>query len=147
MGDRRTVLVPIRYPLTDDSARTLDEAGRIARADDAEVVVVHVDRFQHDEATETTELTRAIAAVLDDVNAAAITRRGFFVEEVLLEEAEALEADVIVVGASQTPRWRRLLRRLLGDEPAVGAYLRQRTADGVEVVEVGADASPAEAES
>lgn len=140
MGDRTTVLVPIRYPLTAESARTLDEAGRIARADDAEVVAIHIDRFQHDEATGTTELTHAIAAVLGDVEAAAITRRGFFVEELLLEEAEARDVDVIVVGASQTPWWRRLLRRLLGDDPAVGTYLRQRTADGVEVVEVDEDA-------
>lgn len=143
MSDRTTVLVPIRYPLTDESARTLDAAGRIAADhDDVEVVVVHVDRFQNNEDTETGELTRAIRAVLDDVDTAVITRRGFFVEEVLLEEAQALEADVIVVGASQTARWRRLLRRLLGNDPAVGTYLRQETSDDVEVVEVDADPDP-----
>lgn len=141
MSDRTTVLVPIRYPLTDESARTLDAAGDIAADhDDVEVVVVHVDRFQNNETTETTELTRAIRAVLDDVDTAVITRRGFFVEEVLLEEAEVLEADVVVVGASRTARWRRLLRRLLGNDPAVGTYLRQETDDDVEVVEVDADA-------
>lgn len=142
MSDRTTVLVPIRYPLTDESARTLDAAGGIAADhDDVEVVVVHVDRFQNNEDTETAELSRAIRAVLDDVDTAVITRRGFFVEEVLLEEAQALEADVIVVGASRRARWRRVVRRLLGNDPAVGTYLRQETPDDVEVVEIDAEAT------
>ena len=140
MSDRMTILVPIRYPLTDESTRTLDEAGRIAAEhEDADVVVVHVDRFQHNEATGTVELSHAISAVLDDVHADVVTRRGFFVEEVILEEAEALEADVIVVGAKQTPLWRRLLRRLLGDDPAIGSYLEAETDDDVEVVEIDAE--------
>lgn len=132
-----TILVPIRYPLTDDSARTLAEAGRIAdEQSPVELVVIHVDRFQNNEATKAVELTRAISSVLDDVDAGVVTRRGFFVEEVILEEAEVLEADVVVLGADGTPRWRRLFRRVLGNDPAVGAYLRDELTDDVEIVEI-----------
>lgn len=142
MTEQTTILVPIRYPLTAASARTLREAGRIARErEPAELLAIHVDLFQHNGDTGKRELSRAVAAVLDDVEVGVITRRGFFVEEVLLEEAQALEADVIVVGASRRARWRRLIRRLLGNDPAVGTYLRQETPDDVEVVEIDSDAT------
>lgn len=137
----RTILVPIRYPLTDESARTLDVACDLAREDPpAELLVLHVDPFQSDERTRIRDMERAIAPRVDGVTTEVITRRGFFVEEVILEEAEAREADVVVVGADRTPRWRRLLRRLLGNDPAIGAYLRSVTGEGTEVVEVDATA-------
>lgn len=148
MTETTTILVPIRYPLTAASARTLQEAGRIARErEPAELIAIHVDLFQNNGDTGKYELGRAVATVLDGVDASVITRRGFFVEEVILEEAEAVGADVVVVGADGTPRWRRLIRRLIRDDPAVGAYLRRELTDVVEVVEVDTATDPPEAEA
>lgn len=131
------ILVPIRYPLTDESARTLAAAGRIAREHrPADVNVLHVNLMQYKGDTKTGELTRAISSVLDGVDASVTTRRGFLVEEVILNEANQMGADMIVVGADSNPRWRRLVRRILGSEPAVGAYLSKNAGRGTEVVEV-----------
>lgn len=148
MTESTTILVPIRYPLTAASTRTLREAGRIARErEPAELLAIHVDLFQNNGDTGKRELSHAVAAVLDGVDAGVITRRGFFVEEVILEEAQAVGADVVVVGADGTPRWRRLLRRVLGDDPAVGPYLRRELADDVEIVEVSRASAPSETET
>lgn len=137
MPEETVILVPIRYPLTDESARTLAAAGHIAREHaPADVNVLHVNLMQYKGDTQTGELTSAISSVLDGVEASVTTRRGFLVEEVILQEANQMEADVIVVGADSNHRWRRLVRRLLGNEPAVGAYLREHAARGTDVVEV-----------
>lgn len=137
MTGKTTVLVPIRYPLTDASARTLAVAGRLAgERTPADLVALHVNLFQTDECVRTGELTGAISSVLDGVDAGVVTRRGFLVEEVILEEAEGRGADLVVVGADRRSLWRRLLGRVTRDDPAVGSFLRENAADGVEVVEV-----------
>lgn len=143
MTKQTRILVPIRYPLNDESARTLASAGRLAQQHaPAEIFVLHVNLFQTDENIQTEELTRAISSVLDDVTASVITRRGFFVEEVIADEAEGLDADIIVVGAEKQAIWRRFLRRLLSTEPAVSAYLEDNVTDQVEVIEVDRTANP-----
>lgn len=148
MTEHTRILVPIRYPLNDESSRTLAAAGRLAQQHaPAEIFVLHVNLFQTNENIQTEELTRAISSVLDDVTASVITRRGFFVEEVILEEAQDLHADVIVVGAEKKAVWRRLLRRLLGNEPAVGSYLEDHVTGQMDVIEVDrtATSSPVDA--
>lgn len=132
-----TILVPIRYPIGDASARTLVEAGRLAEErSPATLVALHVNLIQYDEGYRTQEMTSAISAVLEDVEAAVVTRRGFIVEEVILEEADQLGADVVVLGANRRSRWRRLLRRLTGNDPDIGSYLRTNTDAGIDVVEI-----------
>lgn len=139
MTETTTVLVPIRYPLTDASARTLDEAARRAAAEpDAQLLVLHVDPLQGNAKTRASDLYHAVASHVGGVDTEVLTRRGFFVEEVILEEAEANRADVVVVGADQSATWRRLLRRLLRNDPAIGSYLRAETDEETAVVEVDA---------
>ena len=143
MTESTRILVPIRYPLNDESARTLAAAGRLAQHHaPANVFVLHVNLFQANENIQTEELTQAISSVLDDVTASVITRRGFFIEEIILEEAENLDADVVVVGAEKKAVWRRLLRRLLGNDPAVGSYLEDHTTEQMEVIEVDRTTPP-----
>lgn len=140
MPEETVVLVPIRYPLTDESSRTLAVAGRVAEdAQPAVIRVLHVNLMQFNEDIQTVELTRAISSVLDGVEASVTTRRGFLLEEVILEEAEGTDADVIVVGSDRGPRWRRFLRRVVGNEPRIGAYLHEHTPRGTDVVEVDAE--------
>lgn len=137
LAARTTILVPIRYPLTDESAQTLAAAGRLAQQHaPTDLWVLHVNLYQFDDKTQTEELTRAISSTLDDVDASVSTRRGFLVEEVILKEATQINADVVVVGANQRTRLRRLLSRVLGNEPDVGSFLQENAPDGVEVVEV-----------
>lgn len=141
MSEQTTILVPIRYPLTDQSSQTLAAAGRIAEEQTpADIRVLHVNLLQFNEDIQTTELTQAISSVLDGVDASVTTRRGFLVENVILEEAAAIDADTIVVGVNQNSRWRRALRRLLGDGPAIGAFLRDNSPGRTDVVEVDPDA-------
>lgn len=136
-SDRTTILVPIRYPLTDASSRTLAVAGRLAQERaPADLTVLHVNLMQANGDIQTTELTQAISSVLDDVEASVITRRGFLVEEVILEEATQLGADVIVIGANRKTTWRQFLSQLIGNEPNVNSFLRENTSGEVEIVEV-----------
>jgi nucleotide-binding universal stress UspA family protein len=144
MPDQMTILAPIRYPLTDDSARTLAAAGRLAHDHaPADIRVLHVNLFQNEDNTRTEELTRAISSTLDGVEASVITRRGFLVEEVILEEATQIDADVVVVGVNRQTTWRKRLSRLLGNYPDVGSFLRENLPDDIEIKEVEtADATP-----
>lgn len=96
-----TILVPIRNPLTDQSARTLAVAGRLAHDNaPADLRVLHVNLLQTGDNTQTADLTRAISSTLDGVEASVTTRQGFLVEEVILEESIQIDA-----GPSATHRW------------------------------------------
>lgn len=137
MTEPTTILVPIRYPLNDQCARTLAAAGRLAEdTAPADLTVLHVNLYQTGDETQTRELTNAISSTLEGVEASVTTRQGFLVEEVILKEITLLDADVVVVGANQLPTWRRLLRRLLQNDPHVGSFLRDHTTTDTDILEV-----------
>lgn len=137
MSDKTNILVPIRFPLTDDSARTLGAAGRLAHDHTpAHLHVLHVNLFQSNGTIKTEEFTRAMSAALDGVDASVTTRRGFLIEEVILEEAIHIDADIVVIGANQQTTWRRLLSRLLKTDPPIASFLHENTANDMEIVEV-----------
>lgn len=137
MTERTRILVPIRYPLTDQSTQTLAAAGRLALDHaPADLRVLHVNLYQTGGETQTTELTRAISSTLDGVEASVTTRQGFLVEEIILEEATQIDADIVVVGANQQPTWRRLLRRLLQNDPNISSFLHDQTTDDTDIMEV-----------
>ncbi|MFC7157930.1 universal stress protein [Halomarina halobia] len=137
MTEQTTILAPIRYPLTAQSARTLAVAGRLAHdLAPADLRVLHVNLYQVGNDTQTAELTRAISSTLDGVEASVTTRRGFLVEEVILDEAIQIGADIVVVGANQQATWRQFLSRLLRNDPNVSSFLREHVPDWIEVMEV-----------
>jgi nucleotide-binding universal stress UspA family protein len=137
MTERTTILVPVRYPLTDKSAQTLAIAGRLANENaPADLRVLHINLYQTGDKTQTKELTDAISATLEDVDASVTTRHGFLVEEVICEEAHQIDADIVVVGANQDTLLRKVLNRLLGNSPDIGSYLRENTDNNIEVKEV-----------
>lgn len=147
MTDRTRILVPIRYPLTDQSAQTLAAAGRLAHDHaPADLRVLHVNLYHTGDNTQSTELTRAISSTLDGIEASVTTRRGFLVEEVILEEATQIDADIVVVGGNQQPTWRRLLRRLLQNDPEVSSYLHDHTTDDIDIMKVDTTAETPAAE-
>jgi K+-sensing histidine kinase KdpD len=136
-NSRTTLLVPIRYPLTDDSARTLAAGGRLAseRAP-ANLVVLHVDLLHRQESTKTAELARAIDATLEGVATRVTTRQGILVEREIVESVRQWDADAVVLGERHDATWRRYLRRLFRREQGVANYLSSHVPPGVEVLEV-----------
>jgi len=63
-----------------------------------------------------------------------VVREGFLVEETILEEVAAEEADAVVIGHKQASRWRRMLRKLTSD-PDIEGFLREKL--DAEVLTVG----------
>lgn len=120
------VVVPVRYPLTEHSKATLSEAIRIANEREAELTVLHVDLYQENRGVTRAMLRRSVESAFGSVERVRyVVRRGFLVEETILEEVAADEADIVVLGSKQVGRWRKMLRRVL-DDPDIESYLREK---------------------
>ncbi len=131
------VVVPVRYPLTEHSERTLAEAIRVADERDAALTVLHVNLYHRGRDVSRSELKRAVEAAFDRIpHSRYVVREGFLVEETILEEVAAEKADVVVIGHKQAGRWRQMLRKLTSD-PDIEGYLREKL--DAEVVTVGRD--------
>ncbi len=118
------VVVPVRYPLSARSKRTLRKAIEVARERDAALTILHVNLYQNGRKVARTDLKEEVERTVGRLeNARYVVRTGFLVEESILEEVAAEEADVVVVGHKQASRWRRLFQRLT-DNPDIEAYLR-----------------------
>jgi len=129
------VVVPVRYPLTDHSKHTLAEAVDIAEERDAALTVFHVNVYQRGRNVTRPHLRRAVEAEFGRLsNARFVVREGFLVEETILDEVAAEDADIVVIGHKQASRWRRAFRRLTSD-PDVETYLRRKL--DAEIVTVG----------
>ena len=129
------VVVPVRYPLSKHSKRTLERAVEVARERDAAISVLHVDLYQDGPTVTRSELKRDVEREFGALpNARYVVRKGFLVEETILEEVAAEGADVVVIGGKQVGRWRSMIRRLVGD-PDIEAYLRDELNAQVVAVE------------
>lgn len=118
------VVVPVRYPLSDHSKRTLERAIAVANERDAALTILHVNLYQNGKKANRTDLKEAVERSFGPLeNARYVVRSGFLVEESILEEVAAEGADVVVIGHKQAGRWRRILRRLT-DNPNIDRYLR-----------------------
>ncbi|SNZ04297.1 Universal stress protein family protein [Natronoarchaeum philippinense] len=120
------VVVPVRYPLTVHSKNTLSKAIEIARERDAELTVLHVDLYHNSHNVTRSELKQSVEAAFDTPRKVRYAvRKGFLVEETILEEVASEAADVVVIGHKQAGRWRSMIRKLV-DDPDVESYLRDR---------------------
>lgn len=120
------VVVPVRYPLSDHSRATLEEGIRIAAEEEASLTVLHINLYQNGKQITRSELKSAVESafgVLDNVRYS--VRKGLLVEQSILEEIAAEEADVVVIGKKQVSRWRKMVRRITND-PDIEAFLRDR---------------------
>ena len=135
------VVVPVRYPLTAHSKSTLAEAIRVSTDRGAELSVFHVDLYQDSNGVTRTDLKRAVEAAFGELETARyVVRRGFLVEETILEEIAAENADIVVIGSKQASQWRRMLRKLLSD-PDIDTYLREKLDCTVITVDANGDTS------
>ncbi len=120
------VVVPVRYPLSSHSKKTLAQAIELAEDRDGDLSVLHVDLYQDSRDVSRAELKRSVESEFGRLqNARYIVRKGFLVEETILEEIANEDADVVVIGHKQEGRWRRMIRKLVSD-PDIESYLRQR---------------------
>ena len=131
------VVVPVRYPLSGPSELTLHEAVQIAGERDADLTVLHVDLYQDSRGVTRADLKRAVERAVGPVaRARYVVRRGFLVEETILEEVAAEGADIVVIGSKQASRWRKMVRRFL-DDPDIENFLAEKL--DCQVVTVRAD--------
>ena len=141
------VVVPVRYPLTDHSEATLREGVRVAAERDADLTVLHVDLFQRSGGVSRSDLKRAVEERIGRVDRARyVVRRGFLVEETILEEIVAEGADVVVIGSKQAGRWRRMVQKLLSD-PDIDSFLRGELDCTVITVDADGETTGEEADS
>lgn len=119
------VVVPVRYPLSTHSERTLRRAAEVAEEMDAELTVFHVNLYQNGRRVTRRDLKSAVESAVGRIPGARyVVREGFIVEETILDEIAAERADVVVIGRKQVGRWRSTIRRLIGD-PDLESYLRE----------------------
>jgi len=134
------VVVPVRYPLSEQSRATLAEALRVADEEDATLTVLHVNLHQNGSKTARSELKSAVESEFGYVpRARYVVRSGLLVEETILDEVAAQGADVVVIGSKQVSRWREMIRRLV-DDPDIERYLRSEL--DCDVVTVSPDRQP-----
>lgn len=118
------VVVPVRYPLTENSRATLEAAVTIAQEEGADLTILHVNPYHESRRVTRRELERAVGDIVRDLSDVRyVVSRGMLIEETILQETADREADVVVIGKAQVGRWRRLIRQLGGD-PDIERYLR-----------------------
>lgn len=119
------VVVPVRYPPSEHSMATLATAIDIAANRDANLTVIHISQYQDDRTAERADLKAAVEHEFGQLeNTRYVVRNGLLVEETLLDEIVAEDADVVVIGKKQAGRWREMIRRLV-DDPDVERFLRE----------------------
>jgi nucleotide-binding universal stress UspA family protein len=130
------VLVPVRYPLTGNSRGTVERALELRSEEDGvDLVFLHVNLFQNERRATRRELRREIEGEFGVTDASYAVRKGFLVEEAILEEAANQGADVIVIGRTRSGRLRRALRRLIRNDPDVENFLRDNLDVRIEVAD------------
>jgi nucleotide-binding universal stress UspA family protein len=118
------VVVPVRYPLSGQSRATLGEAIDIAERENGLLTVLHVNLYQSGTQVTRSQLKDAVETAFGSLpNVRYSVRRGLLVEESILEEIAAEEADIVVIGEKQVSRWRQMIRRLV-DDPDIERFLR-----------------------
>jgi len=128
------ILVPIRYPITEDSERTLRAAVELAEENEASLIVLHVDLYYDRRDVSSSDLRRAVRRALgEEPDAEFLVKEGLLVEETILEEAVKRGVGVVVMGRKQRSKWRRMMDKMLA-RPDVERFLRDEWEGEIEVV-------------
>jgi len=131
------LLVPIRYPLTKNSRETLERAAEIKNERSPEepidVHILHVDLIQDSKDVRREDLRQEVGPEFD-FDATYVVRRGFLVEETILEEAGRKGVDMVLIGKTRSSRLRRVFDRLVSNNPDIETFLRDNLDVTIEVV-------------
>ncbi|MDY7081570.1 MAG: universal stress protein [Halobacteria archaeon] len=133
------ILAPVRYPITENSKQTLRRALEIReenqkRDESTELLILHVNLFQDSKDVTREKLRKEVFDKMGEIDATYLVREGFLIEEAILEEAARNKVDLIVLGKTRAGRLRRSMRRLIGNDPNIENYLRERLDTDLEVV-------------
>lgn len=129
------LLVPIRYPLTSYSKRTLSRALEIAEERGAsEIIVLHVNLLYAGRKVALEALREEVENHFGPIpHAKYITRDGYLCEETILDEILKKKCDAVVMGRNQQSRWSKVLNFFESLE--IGEEV-QRLADDCEIMMV-----------
>ena len=120
------VVVPVRHPLSNNSKRTLEKAIDIAAEKQAELTVLHVNLYQDGRSITRSDLKQAVEREFGRLaRVRYVVRTGFLVEETILDEVAAEDADLVVIGHKQASRWRRVFRRVTRN-PDIEKFLTEK---------------------
>ena len=130
-----TTLASVRYPLNDDSHRTIKRGlGHLTDSDDS-LIVLHVALLQNGEKIGRDTLRMAVEAEFGELPAHYIVRQGYVLEEAIIDEAARQHADRVLVGKTKRGRISRRLGQLFGLYPDLEAELSRNLSTTLEVVE------------
>jgi nucleotide-binding universal stress UspA family protein len=119
------VVAPVRYPLTNHSKATVETAIQVARDRDADLSVVHINLYQENRRVTRSALREAVEASVSGLpRTRYVVTQGLLVEESILDEVVAQDADVVVIGSKQVGRWRSMIQRIV-DDVDVERFLRE----------------------
>jgi len=120
------VCAPIHYPLSEESRSTLDRAVDIATDEDAMLAVIHINLYQTDRNVTQKQLERAVRRAVDvPQHTRFVIRKGFILEEAILEAVVELDADAVVLGGEQKRGFERLTDFILPNRPSIDEFLRE----------------------
>ncbi len=132
------ILVPIRYPLTKNSRKTLERAVELKSEESAEepvdLHVLHVDLIQDSHKVRREDLRREVESEFD-IDATYVVRKGFLVEETILEEVGRRGVDMVLIGKTRSSRLRRVFDRLVSNNPDIENFLKDNLEVTIEVVD------------
>ncbi len=118
------IVAPVRFPLDHRSLATLERALELTSEHDGELTVLHVNLYQNSRTVTRSQLKDAVEEAFGSLDSARyVVRTGFLVEESILDEVAAEEADIVVIGRQQASAWQRMFRRLMSN-PNIDEYLR-----------------------
>ncbi len=129
------ILVPIHYPLTKHSKRTLERAYELYKEDpDTDLTILHVNLFHIGGDVSSDMLRKEVKGRYPDLNASYRVTEDFIVEEAIFREAVEEDVDMIIMGENQMGRAKRVVRKFLGNRPDIKEFLMEKMDIEIEVV-------------
>lgn len=130
------MLVPVRYPLINSTVRTITHAVELStELEDAPLYFLHVNLIQNGADITANELKQAIHHEVGPLqNASYNINRAFLLEEEILNEANHLHPDYIIIGQSLRGRLMQLVAKFLGLGVDLESYLKQHLQAEIVVV-------------
>jgi len=118
------VCVPVRYPLSETSQSSLERGIELATEENAVLAVLHVDLYQKERNVTRNDLVTHIRSKVDvPPRTRYVIKKGFVVEEVILQTVRELDADAVVVSGKQQGRFQRLSELIFPGNVGIADYL------------------------